>query len=52
MKNHILISYAGNKRQECENIFNYYKTLLNNNEINTIVEHFVEVKHLVIISLH
>ena len=36
MKNHFLISYAGNKRQEVENIYNYCKTLLNNNEIDTI----------------
>ena len=40
MKNHYLISYAGNKRQEVENIYNYCKTLLNNNEIETIVEPF------------
>ena len=40
MKNHFLISYAGNKRNECENIFNYCKFLLNNNEIDTIVEPF------------
>jgi len=40
MKNHFLISYAGNKRNECENIFNYCKFLLNNNEIDTIIEPF------------
>ena len=40
MKNHYLISYAGNKRQEVENIYNYSKTLLNNNVIDTIAELF------------
>ena len=35
MKNHFFIPYSGNKRQEVENIYDYFKTLKN---IDTIVE--------------
>ena len=37
MKNHFFFGYAGNKRQEVDNIYNYLKTLTN---ITHIIEPF------------
>jgi len=39
MKNHFFFGYAGNKRQEVENIYNFISQDLNNN-IETIIEPF------------
>ena len=50
MKNHYLISYFGNKRKEVENIYNYCKTLLNNNEINILWFSSIFLLYIYIIS--
>lgn len=40
MKNHFFIGYAGNKRNEVDNILSYIEELTNLNNIETIVEPF------------